>query len=384
MLASPKPPIRHDPDLCAGAPVELGTLAGDLDAVLDTAVDGVIIIDEGGVIQRFNPACVRIFGYELAEVIGRNVKMLMPAGFAREHDQYLRNYRQTGEAQIIGIGREVVGRRKDGSEFPMDLSVGAMATQGGRGYVGIIRDITDKKAAAEALEAYAEKLKRSNAELEQFAYVAAHDLQEPLRMISSYCDLLQRRYGDRLDAAGHDFVEFAVDGAKRMRGLIDDLLTYSRVGREETEAADVDCNAVLRSVAGALSRVVEEARAEIVWHDLPTVDGHAGQLEQLFQNLIANSLKFRSDDPPRIEIESAARGGFWHFAVSDNGIGIDPRFTDKVFLMFQRLHGKQKYSGSGIGLALCKKIVEQHGGTIWVDSDYAAGARIRFTLRRNQ
>ena len=364
------------------APVEIGTLAADLEAVIATVVDGVIIIDEAGVVQKFNPACVKMFGYGPEEVIGANVKMLMPEGFAREHDQYLRNYRETGEAKIIGIGREVVGRRKDGSEFPMDLSVGAMATGSGRGYVGILRDISERKQAERELQDYTERLKRSNEELEQFAYVASHDLQEPLRMISSYCDLLKRRYYRQLDADANDFIDYAIDGAKRMRALIDDLLTYSRVGREEIRTAEVDTNEVVDAAVASLSRAAGDAQAEIVWDGLPTVSGHRGQLGQLFQNLIGNALKFRSDEVPRIRIQSGPQNGFWRFSVSDNGIGIDPQFADRVFRMFQRLHGKGRYPGGGIGLAVCKKIVERHGGTIWVKRGQSRGTTIEFTLRR--
>lgn len=234
-----------------------------------------------------------------------------------------------------------------------------------------------------ALDVQAVELRRSNAELEQFAYVASHDLQEPLRKVASFCQLLERRYGDKLDERGVEYIAFAVDGAKRMQALINDLLTFSRVGRLNAAYADVDMNVALDTALENLSTAVEEADATIVVDrgSLPTIHGDPTLLSMVWQNLIGNAVKFRRPDiAPRIVIECEPRHDQWLFTVSDNGIGIDEEFVDKVFVIFQRLHVRDAYSGTGIGLALCKKIIEHHGGTIGIDTSYTEGTRFRFTL----
>jgi signal transduction histidine kinase len=239
---------------------------------------------------------------------------------------------------------------------------------------------------AQVLDQQAAELRRSNAELEQFASVASHDLQEPLRKVASFCQLLEKRYGDKLDARGVEYVGFAVDGAKRMQMLINDLLAFSRVGRPGATYTAVELDSALDAALANLAAAIEESSAEIVRsRRLPTVRGEPTLLVLLWQNLIANAVKFRRDDrTPRIVIDcehgSGDRDNEWLLSVSDNGIGIDEEFADKVFVIFQRLHGRDAYTGTGIGLALCKKIVEQHSGTIWVDTSYTEGTRVRFTM----
>jgi signal transduction histidine kinase len=239
---------------------------------------------------------------------------------------------------------------------------------------------------AQVLDQQAAELRRSNAELEQFASVASHDLQEPLRKVASFCQLLEKRYSDKLDARGLEYVGFAVDGAKRMQMLINDLLVFSRVGRPGATYATVELDSALDAALANLAAAVEESSAEIVRsRRLPSVRGERTLLVMLWQNLIANAVKFRRDDrAPRIVIDCQHNGGDrdneWLLSVSDNGIGIAEEFADKVFVIFQRLHGRDAYTGTGIGLALCKKIVEQHGGNIWVDTSYTEGTRFRFTM----
>ncbi len=239
----------------------------------------------------------------------------------------------------------------------------------------------------QVLDEQAVELRRSNAELEQFAYVASHDLQEPLRKVTAFCQLLEKRYRDKLDDRGVEYIAFAVDGAKRMQVLINDLLAFSRVGRLNVTQADVELDAVLDDALANLDTVLAEARAEIVRPPagLPHTVGDPTLLGMLWQNLIGNAVKFqRGDTAPRIVIDCQAgtgdHDGQWLITVSDNGIGIGEEFVDKVFVIFQRLHGRDAYPGTGIGLALCKKIVEYHGGTIWIDTTYTAGTRFRFTV----
>lgn len=223
-------------------------------------------------------------------------------------------------------------------------------------------------------------LQRSNAELEQLAFVASHDMQEPLRMIASYLQLVEQRYQDQLDSDGREFIGFAVDGAKRMQALINDLLSYSRVGTKARPFEPVDMAGVVSMACTHLRVAVEESGARIDIGTLPTVRGDALQLVQLVQNLLANAIKFRGGRPPVVRIDCSAEGGHWCFAVRDNGIGIAPEYFDRVFVLFQRLHGRGDYPGTGIGLALCKKIVERHGGRIWVESVPSQGSVFRFTI----
>ncbi len=238
----------------------------------------------------------------------------------------------------------------------------------------------DLQRQAASLRQATLELQRSNAELEQFAYVASHDLQEPLRMVTSYLQLLERRYKAKLDQDAEEFIGFAVDGASRMQTLIQDLLTYSRVGTRGVAFDPTDCDEVLGRVLANLEVAIEESGTEINQGELPNIAVDASQLSQLLQNLIGNAIKFRGDDPPRIRVEAERREEDWLFSVRDNGIGIDPRHGERIFQVFQRLHGIGQYRGTGIGLAVCKKIVERHQGAIWVESQEGAGSTFYFTI----
>ena len=351
-----------------------------LRAIVDAAVDAIITIDEHGVINTFNPAAVRIFGFAPHEVIGQNVKMLMPSPYQEEHDGYLANYRQTGVKKIIGIGRQVVGRRKDGTTFPMDLAVSEVRLGSRRLFTGIVRDITERKRSEEALERQAQELARSNVELERFAYVASHDLQEPIRTVSSFAQLLARRYEGKLDSDADEYIQFITQGVLRMRTLINDLLEYSRVNSRGAAFLPTDANAVLGQVLEGLQVTIESEQAAIACDPLPTVVADATQLGQVFQNLIGNAIKFHGADPPHIHVFAERRQAQWVFAVRDNGIGIAKEYHDRIFVIFQRLHTIEEYGGTGIGLAICKKIVERHGGEMWVESERGEGATFYFTL----
>jgi len=240
--------------------------------------------------------------------------------------------------------------------------------------------VAERRRAYEVLREQAIELARSNEELEQFAHVASHDLQEPLRSVTNFVQLLASRYGGRLDADADDFIRFTVEGTTRMARLIDDLLEFSRAGRADKPMEPTDCREVLAKVRSNLAVAIKESGA-VVRHDgLPTVRGNPTQLTQLFQNLIGNAVKFRGADPPEIRLFAERRGDEWLFSVSDNGIGIAPEYSDRVFVIFQRLHGRNTYSGTGMGLAICKRIVTRHGGRIWVEPRPGGGSIFRFTL----
>jgi signal transduction histidine kinase len=244
----------------------------------------------------------------------------------------------------------------------------------------IVEELASVEAARTQLEEQAHELTRSNAELEQFAYVASHDLQEPLRKIASFCQALKSRYGDQLDDRAEQYIDFAVDGAKRMQVLINDLLAFSRVGRSGREQEPVALGSIVKAAETALASALEQEGARVLVGELPTVHGDRAQLISLFQNLIANALKFRGPEPPLVQIGAELRGEQWELTCADNGIGIEADYAERIFLIFQRLHSRDSYEGSGIGLALCRKIVEFHGGQMWLDTNSDNGACFRFTL----
>jgi signal transduction histidine kinase len=242
-------------------------------------------------------------------------------------------------------------------------------------------DITERKRAEKEIERYAAQLERSNQELEQFAYIASHDLQEPLRMVTGFLDLLERRYGEQLDAKAREYIAYAVDGAERMRQMVRSLLDLSRVGTQGQKIAPTDTEAVLERTLKALRRTIEEAGAEVTHDPLPTVMADEAQLAQVFQNLISNAIKFRREDvPPRVHISARRQDDQWRFSIADNGIGVDPEQADRIFEVFQRLHTRDEYEGTGIGLALCERILERHNGRIWVESEPGEGSTFYFTL----
>ena len=287
--------------------------------------------------------------------------------------------------------------RREGLDVPVILVSGALGEltavecikQGAADYVlkdhltrlpeAVRRALRDKQLREENQKAQ-QDLARSNQDLEQFAYVASHDLQEPLRMVATYTQLLAERYRGQLDDNADKYIHYAVDGALRMQTLVQDLLTFSRVGRQGSDSRNTDCNVVLETALKNLRAAISESGAKILCDGLPVVVADGAQLEQVFQNLIGNAIKFRGSDPPAIRIAANKKDGDWVFSVADNGIGIDPEHAEIVFAIFKRLHTRAEYPGSGIGLAICKKIIERQGGKIWVESRRGQGATFKFTL----
>lgn len=349
--------------------------------LLEVAPDPIVIVNARGAIAIVNRQTELAFGYTRDELVGAQVEVLVPEQSRRAHISEREDYQSAPQTRPMGSGLELYGRRKDGSAFPVEISLSPLHTEGGTLIISIIRDTTARKQAEEYLRATTAELERSNRELEQFAYVASHDLQEPLRMVASYTQLLARRYRGKLDADADEFIEYAVDGARRMQELINDLLTYSRVGSRSLELRRVDAGEVVDRVCRDLSSAIEDAHATVTHDDLPEITADPTQLQQLFQNLLANGIKFRrSDVVPDVHVSAERTGTSWRFRVRDNGIGIESQYLDRIFVLFQRLHSRSDYPGTGIGLAICKKIVERHGGAIAVHSILGQGTTFEISL----
>lgn len=350
--------------------------------LLEAAPDAMVVVDQAGEIVLLNLQAEKRFGYSRDELIGQEVRNIIPEGFAER--LIADDLRSAAEAlaQQIGTGIELVARRKDGTEFPIEMMLSPLESADGILVTAAIRDITVRRAAEATLAATIEELRRSNEELGQFAYIASHDLQEPLRMVASYTQLLARRYVGRLDADADEFIAFAVDGATRMQRLIDDLLAYSRVGTQGVELSEVSSEDAFTRAIRHLGAAIEEQSARITHDPLPTVLADETQLVQLFQNLLGNAVKYRGAGPPEVHVAASASedGDTWTFTVRDNGLGIDPAYFERIFGMFQRLHRRDEFSGTGIGLAICRKIVERHGGSLSVESAPGLGSTFRFTL----
>ena len=352
-----------------------------LRSVCASSIDAIVMIDSESRAILWNPAAERMFGYTAAEMLGQQILDLIVPADLREHFQASHPaFQRTGQGGSVGKVVELAARRKDGSVFPMELAPGAVQTGQQWQAVWVIRDITGRKRAEEAVLRQTEELGRSNKELEQFAYVASHDLQEPLRMVSSYTQLLARRYQGKLGADADEFIAFAVDGATRMQRLINDLLAYSRVTTKGHEFKPVEAEAALKPALSNLQAAIEESEAAVTFDPLPVVNADSGQLTQLFQNLIGNAIKFRRAEPLRVHVSAEQRAKEWEFCVRDNGIGIEPQHVERIFVIFQRLHPAVEFPGTGIGLAICKKIAERHGGRLWVTSEPGAGSVFHFTI----
>jgi PAS domain S-box-containing protein len=346
-----------------------------------TAKDAIVMMDDQGNIIYWNPTAEETFGYSFKEITGKELHRLLAP--QRYHEAYLKGlskFRQSGQGEAVGKTLELEAVRKDGTEFPIEISLSAIQIKGRWQAVGIVRDITERKQVEIKLKQTLSELERSNSELQHFAYVASHDLQEPLRMVVSYVQLLQRRYHGKLDSDADEFIAYAVDGTIRMQGLINDLLTYSRVGTRGRAFEPTECQAVLDRALSNLQMAIQESGAKITADPLPTVTADGSQLGQLFQNLIGNAIKFHSDEPSRVHISVQDRSDEWLFSIRDNGIGIAADSSGRIFEVFKRLHTRKEYPGTGIGLAICRKIVKRHGGDIWVESEPGQGSTFYFTI----
>jgi len=349
--------------------------------LLEAAPDAMVVVNQAGEIVLFNLQAEKQFGYHRDELVGQKVKNIIPKGFAeRLLADGLRSV-EDALAQQIGTGIELTGRRKDGSEFPIEIMLSPLESPEGTLVTAAIRDITERKRAEQHLVKTVAELNRSNDELQQFAYVASHDLQEPLRMVASYTQLLAERYKGRLDSDADEFIAYAVDGSNRMQVLIQDLLSYSRAGTNGRTLRKISSDNALKEALTNLRATIQESGAVVTYDSLPIITTDGTQLTQVFQNLVGNAIKYRSAEIPKVHVSASKNdGNEWIFSVRDNGMGIDAQYFERIFVLFQRLHGQTEFKGTGIGLTICKKILEQLGGRIWVESQPEKGSTFHFAL----
>lgn len=350
-------------------------------SVMNTVLDALIIIDSKGIISAFNTAASRIFGYTSQDVLGQKVNMLMPEPYQSEHDSYLSNYLGTGEKKVIGIGREVRGRRKNGEVFPMELGVNNMLVNGKIMFVGTLRDISERKQAEESIKTYIKKLKQSNQELDDFAYIASHDLKEPLRGLSNNALFLKEDFGDKLGSKAVERIDRIIFLAERMEQLVNDLLHFSRLGQQDL--ANTECNLadLVQDTLSMLDAVIVEKNVEIkIQNNMPIIICDKVRMREVFHNLITNAIKYNNKPSKSIEIGYSKDNQFF---VKDNGIGIAEKFREEVFRIFKRLNAEDDSTkGTGVGLTFVKKIIERHGGSIWIESEEGEGTTFHFTLPR--
>jgi PAS domain S-box-containing protein len=373
--------VAHDVSYQREAQRALRESEGRLRAIFEAAMDCIITVDDKGRIVEFNRAAEKTFRGTRGSVMGKEMaELFLPLASRQRYRRNLEHYQALGEGSMLGKRLELTMNRADGESFVAQIAIQPVALKGEPVFTLFLQDITERKRAEQVIARRTEELARSNADLAQFAYVASHDLLEPLRAVSSHCQMLQLKYQGQLDEAADEHIGFAVNGATRMQRLIHDLLSYSRVGTQGEPFEPVCSRRMVNEALQNLETAIQESGARIECGDLPTVVGDRRQLPQLFQNLIGNAIKYRGSEPPRIEIAARRRSRDWLFSIRDNGIGIEPRHAERIFVIFKRLHGRNQYGGTGIGLAICKKIVECHGGKIWVEPAPRQGSQFHFTL----
>lgn len=353
-------------------------IQSQLASIILHTTDAVYALSLDGMILSWNPGAEMLYGFSDREAVGNNVTFIFPSDKKQELNYLLGKINKDESV----VAYETKRTKKDGTVIDVSITVSPIKEASGiiTGASTIARDITFRKQVEAELRRYAEELALSNEELYVFSYAASHDLQEPLRTIQAFIQLLNEKHKKKLSPEVDELIDAADDGVTRMYRLISDFLMYSRVGSQTAVIETVDCNSILNDAAENLKIAIKESKSKIKQFTLPVIKGNKVQLTQVFQNLISNAIKYKGEKKPVIEISAEKTGEFWKFAVKDNGIGIEEWFSERIFIVFQKLHDHKKYPGSGIGLALCKRVIEKHGGKIWFESEVGKGTTFYFTL----
>ena len=352
-----------------------------LSAIVESSDDAIVSKDLNGTIRSWNTGAERLFGYTPSEAIGKPITIVIPADRIDEEPEILRRLQRGERVDHF----ETIRKHKDGTLLNVSLTISPVKDAQGKivGASKVARDITQRKRQEQALQAANAALTRSNADLQQFAYSASHDLQEPLRMVATYSELLRKEFGGQLGPGGDEYIGYTIEGALRMERLLRDLRAYARASNADQEPTqEVDADEVLDNTLSTLEAALRDSGGAVSRTALPRVRIQAFELEQIFQNLIGNAIHYRSEEPPRITVAAETREKEWLFSVRDNGIGIDPQYKDQIFEIFKRLHSAADYPGTGMGLAICQRIIERAGGCIWVESGLGRGSTFFFTLPR--
>ncbi len=348
--------------------------------ILEAAPDAMVMIDAEGRIVLVNRQVEALFRYRRDQLLGQPIEILLPGRYQHGHVAKRTHYFESPQVRAMGTGRELFAQRSDGSEFPVEVSLSPMKTSLGPMVLSAIRDVTEAAQARKIVQFVSDQLRARNKALEQFTFLASHDLQEPLRTIESFSGLLRTELGDDIAESGYHALHYIEESAQRMSRLLRELLEHSRLGH--LSAFDpVDIGELVREVLRDLHAAISESDADIQVDELPRINGQRAELQLLFQNLISNAIKYRrKDEKPVIRVEAIRRDNGWEFLVDDNSIGIDPALAEKIFLPFKRLHSREEYAGTGMGLAHCSKIVELHGGRIWVTPNEWGGSAFHVFL----
>ena len=365
--------------------IELRRSEKRLRIIVENSYDAFISLDWQWRISEWNLQAEKTFGISRAEALGQSLAMIVPHHLRKQYSREVEGFFRKNKGTILRKTNEITAVHRDGHEFPIEIAIFRIKEEIDDTFCAFVRDITQIKQLNEELERRVQErtaeLTTSNEELRQFAKIASHDLQEPLRAVQGFADLLLESSEGKLDKDAQEFVGYILDGTQRMQQLIQAVLSHSSIHREEEGEVHVtDCNGVIEEVLANLSVSIKDSGTRLEVDNLPHVAVERSQLIQLFQNLISNAMKYRGEATPRIYISAERSVDEWLFSVRDNGIGIDPKYSNKIFDMFARLHGKTEYSGTGMGLAICKKIVTSHGGKIWVESEPGEGSIFLFTL----
>jgi PAS domain S-box-containing protein len=348
--------------------------------IVEAMPNAIILANSNGSITFINKHTEKLFGYTKEELNGKNISVLLPQRFRENHPIMVKHFMSKPEARPMGAGRDLFAVKKDGTVFPIEIGLSPINLDEEKFALASIIDITVRKTLEDRETLHIKAIEAKNKELEQFAYIASHDLREPLQSISSFIQLIASDYSDNIDEIGQESIKYIMEAITRMKNLVQGLLDYSRLGKE-AELTELDCNKIVEDVLTDLSFSIIESKAEFDIGILPVLYGFDVELRLLFQNLIGNAIKFRKKNTiPQITISAEKTKHEWTFKISDNGIGIHPDYFHKIFTIFQRLHRREEYKGTGIGLAHCRKIVDLHHGDIWVESEPDKGSTFYFTI----